>query len=54
MQSAYRAMTELNGTRIGDCKIQVEEAKPREGEDKSESNNIVAFKNTTNLPANLR
>jgi hypothetical protein len=47
-------MTELNGTRIGDSKIQVEEAKPRDGDEKGESNNIMAFKNTTNIPANLR
>lgn len=47
-------MTELNGTRLGDSKIQVEEAKPREGEQKTESNNIGAFKTSNNVPANLR
>ena len=54
MQSAYRAMTELNGTRLGDSKIQVEEAKPRDGDQKGESNNIVAFRNSTNIPATMR
>ena len=32
LHSAYRAMTELNGYRLGGCKLQIEEAKPRDGE----------------------
>jgi RNA recognition motif-containing protein len=29
LHSAYKAMTELNGYRLGGCKLQIEEAKPR-------------------------
>lgn len=36
VQSAYRALTELNGVRLGGTKLQIEEAKPREGESSEE------------------
>ena len=45
LHSAYKAMTELKGYRLGGCKLQIEEAKPRDGENYDE----FYFRNRTNL-----
>jgi len=53
MHSAAKALNELNGTKLGGQRIQVEEARPKEGE----SANLPPpkfLRNSTNLPANRR
>jgi len=47
IHSAYRAMTELNGYRLGGCKLQIEEAKPRDGENFDE----FYYRNRANMLA---
>lgn len=50
LHSAYRAMTELNGYRLGGCKLQIEEAKPREGENYDE----FYYRNRANMLASSK
>ena len=50
LHSAYRAMTELNGYRLGGCKLQIEEAKPREGENFEE----FYYRNRANMLASSK
>lgn len=53
MHSAAKALNELNGARLGGQKIQVEEARPKEG-DAANTPPPKFLRNTTNLPTSKR